>query len=289
MKFGIAFANTGSFTAPRDAAHLAQAAEAAGFESIWTVDHVVVPGGYQSRYPYNPTGRIPSGEDTPFPDPLIWLAYVAHATSTLRLGTAILIVPQRNPLILAKELATLDHLSGGRVILGAGVGWLKEEFEALGVPFQGRGHRSEEAIAAMRALWSQERASYDGSTISFRDCYLRPQPPNGTIPVHVGGHSDAAARRAGRIGDGYFPFGVARDKVAPLFDLMRWSAEEAGRDPSAIELTFDTYVISGEEAREEVKNLRALGADRVIIPAAMFAADPERLLARYAEDVMARV
>jgi probable F420-dependent oxidoreductase len=289
MKFGIAFANTGSFTAPRDAAHLAQAAEAAGFESIWTVDHVVVPGGYQSRYPYNPTGRIPSGEDTPFPDPLIWLAYVAHATSTLRLGTAILIVPQRNPLILAKELATLDHLSGGRVILGAGVGWLKEEFEALGVPFEGRGHRSEEAIAAMRVLWSQERATYDGTTISFRDCYLRPQPPNGTIPVHVGGHSEAAARRAGRIGDGYFPFGVARDKVPPLFDVMRWSAEEAGRDPSDIELTFDTYITTGQEALEEVKNLRALGADRVIIPATLFATDPERLLGRYAEDVMTRV
>jgi probable F420-dependent oxidoreductase len=289
MKFGIAFANTGSFTAPRDAAHLAQAAEAAGFESIWTVDHVVVPGGYQSRYPYNPTGRIPSGEDTPFPDPLIWLAYVAHATSTLRLGTAILIVPQRNPLILAKELATLDHLSGGRVILGAGVGWLKEEFEALGVPFEGRGHRSEEAIAAMRVLWSQERATYDGTTISFRDCYLRPQPPNGTIPVHVGGHSEVAARRAGRIGDGYFPFGVARDKVPPLFDVMRWSAEEAGRDPSDIELTFDTYITTGQEALEEVKNLRALGADRVIIPATLFATDPERLLGRYAEDVMTRV
>jgi probable F420-dependent oxidoreductase len=289
MKFGVAFANTGAFTAARQAADLAQAAEAAGFESIWTVDHVVVPDGYRSRYPYNPTGRIPSGEDTPFPDPLIWLAYVAHATSTLRLGTAILIVPQRNPLILAKELATLDHLSGGRVILGAGVGWLKEEFEALGVPFEGRGHRSEEAIAAMRALWSQERASFEGRTISFHDCYLRPQPPNGTIPVHVGGHSAAAARRAGRIGDGYFPFGVARDQVAPLFEVMRVSAEEAGRDPSGIELTFDTYVTTGEEAREEVKSLQALGADRVIIPAAMFAADPERLLARYAEDVMARV
>ena len=289
MKFGIAFANTGSFTAPRQAATLAQMAEAAGFESIWAVDHVVVPGGYRSRYPYNPTGRIPSGEDTPFPDPLIWLAYIAHATSTLRLGTAILIVPQRNPLILAKELATLDHLSGGRVILGAGVGWLKEEFEALGVPFEGRGHRSEEAIAAMRALWSQERASYEGSTISFHDCYLRPQPPNGSIPVHVGGHSEAAARRAGRIGDGYFPFGVARDEVPLLFDVMRRSAEEAGRDPSDIELTFDTYVTTGEEALAEVASLRALGANRVIIPAAIFAADPERLLTRYAEDVMARI
>ena len=115
---------------------------------------MVVPAGYQSTYPYDPSGRLPSGEGTVFPDPLIWLAYVAAGTSTLRLGTGILIVPQRNPLVLAKELATLDYLSGGRMILGAGIGWLEEEFEALGVPFAGRAQRTEEAIAAMRALWS---------------------------------------------------------------------------------------------------------------------------------------
>ena len=164
MKFGVAFANIGPFVDPAEAIRLAQAAEAAGFESIWTVDHVVVPAGYRSKYPYDPSGRLPSGEGTVFPDPLIWLAYVAARTSTLRLGTGILIVPQRNPLVLAKELATLDSLSGGRMILGAGIGWLEEEFEALGVPFAGRGRRTEEAIAAMRALWSEEQASFDGTT-----------------------------------------------------------------------------------------------------------------------------
>ena len=138
LRFGVAFANIGPFVDPAEAVGLAQAAEAAGFESIWTVDHVVVPAGYRSTYPYDPSGRLPSGEGTVFPDPLIWLAYVAARTSTIRLGTGILIVPQRNPLVLAKELATLDSLSGGRMILGAGIGWLEEEFVALGVPFAGR-------------------------------------------------------------------------------------------------------------------------------------------------------
>ena len=139
MKFGIAFANIGPFIEPERRLCAGSSRRRAGFESIWTVDHVVVPAGYRSTYPYDPSGRLPSGEDAPFPDPLIWLAYVARATSTIRLATGILILPQRNPLVLAKELATLDYLSSGRVTLGVGIGWLKEEFEALGVPFERRG------------------------------------------------------------------------------------------------------------------------------------------------------
>jgi len=289
MKFGIAFANIGSFVEPDEAVGLAQAAEAAGFESIWTVDHVVVPAGYQSRYPYDPSGKLPSGEGTVFPDPLIWLAYVAARTSTLRLGTGILIVPQRNPLVLAKELATLDHLSGGRMILGAGIGWLEEEFMALGVPFAGRGQRTEEAIAAMRALWSQEEASFESGTTTFRNCYLRPQPLGGTIPVHVGGHSKAAAQRAGRIGDGFVPFGVSRKKLVSLMDVMRHSAEEAGRDPDSIETTVQCNVVTGEEAVAEVTSLQRLGATRVIVPAAMFKVDLVESLKRYGADVIGRV
>ena len=288
MKFGVAFANVGPFVGPDEAVGLAQAAEAAGFESIWTVDHVVVPAGYQSKYPYDPSGKLPSGEATVFPDPLIWLAYVAARTSILRLGTGILIVPQRNPLVLAKELATLDHLSGGRMILGAGIGWLEEEFEALGVPFAGRGQRTEEAIAAMRALWSQESASYESSTTNFRDCFLRPQPPSGTIPVHVGGHSTAAAERAGRIGDGFFPFGVTRDEIVSLTEVMRRSADEVGRDPASIEVTVQCNVTAGEEALAEVTALERLGATRVIIPAVMFREDLVESLKRYGVDVIGR-
>ena len=192
MKFGLAFANIGPFVEPEAAVALAVAAEAAGFESIWTVDHVVVPAGYQSKYPYDPSGKLPSGEATVFPDPLIWLSYVAARTSTLRLATGILIVPQRNPLVLAKELASLDYLSGGRMILGAGIGWLEEEFDALGVPFAGRGERTDESIAAMRALWSEHKASYEGSTTEFRDLFPATAAARWDHSRARGGHSEAA-------------------------------------------------------------------------------------------------
>jgi probable F420-dependent oxidoreductase len=288
MKFGLAFSNIEPFAGPRQATRLARTAEEAGFESLWTVDHVVIPAGYRSVYPYDPSGRI-GPDDTLFPDPLIWLSYIAAATSTLRLGTAILILPQRNPVVLAKELATLDYLSGGRMILGVGVGWLKEEYEALGVPWEGRGRRGEESIDAMRALWSQPQASYDGDTTSFQECHLRPQPPQGTIPIHIGGHSPVAARRAGRMGDGFFPFGVNRDGVPALLEIVRQSALDAGREPSSIEVTMDSFVTSGEEAMADVKALEALGASRVLIPAGMFGRDPAPALQRYANEVMTQV
>src|SRR2546426_360756 len=207
MKFGLRYASLGRYANGRAAVELAQAAEEAGFDWLWTVEHVIVPRDYQSKYPYSPSGRMGSGlEDFPIPDPLIWLAYVASATRTIKLGTAILILPQRNPVVTAKAVATLDHLAGGgRVLLGIGVGWLAEEFATLGVPFEDRGPRTDEYIAAMRVLWSQERASFQGRFVSFRDVFCRPLPPARQIPIIVGGDTKAAARRAGRLGDGYFP------------------------------------------------------------------------------------
>jgi probable F420-dependent oxidoreductase len=288
VQFGIAFANIGPFIGPEAACGLATAAERTGFESIWTVDHVVVPAGYRSTYPYDPSGRLPSGEDAPFPDPLIWLAYVARATTTIRLATGILILPERNPVVLAKELATLDLLSGGRVTLGVGLGWMKEEFEALGIPFERRGTRTEEAIEAMRALWTQERASYRGTTTGFHDVYLRPQPAAGSIPIHVGGHSEIAARRAGRIGDGFFPFGVGHPELAVLVGQMRQAAEDAGRDPATLEVTVSSYATAGEAALEEAATLAALGATRVVIPAALFRDGLDESLERYGQEVIAR-
>jgi probable F420-dependent oxidoreductase len=289
VEFGIAFGNIGPFVEPEQAVRLAGAAEAAGFESIWAVDHVVVPAGYRSTYPYDPSGKLPSGEESVFPDPLIWLTYVAAATSTLRLATGIMIVPLRNPLVLAKELATLDYLSGGRMMLGAGIGWLEEEFDALGVPFAGRGKRTEEAIEAMRALWSEERASFTGSTTSFSQCCLRPQPRRRSIPVHVGGHSPAAARRAGRMAEGFFPYGVGLDELPPLLDVMRRSAEEADRDPSAIEITMQGVRTTGEEALAEAVALQELAATRVVIPAVLFGGDLETSLRHYGKEVIGRL
>ena len=162
MEFGIAFANTLQFTERDGLVELARSAEAAGFDSLWTVEHVIYPDGYESEYPYDRSGKMAADASSPIPDPLIWLSFVAAATSTLRLGTGILILPQRNPLILAKEVATLDRLSGGRVELGVGVGWLREEFDALGVPFERRGARTDEWIEVMRALWSDDHVDFDG-------------------------------------------------------------------------------------------------------------------------------
>jgi probable F420-dependent oxidoreductase len=288
MQFGIAFANIGPCADPGPAVDFARAAEAAGFESLFTVEHVVVPAGYASTYPYDKSGRMPGPEDSPMPDPLIWLSFLASATTTIRLGTGVLILPERNPVVLAKELATLDHLSGGRALLGIGVGWLEEEFAAIGVPFAERGRRTDEAVAALRALWSEPQASYDGEFFSFRDCILRPQPVGGTIPVLVGGHTEVAARRAGRLGDGFFPASGTHQQLRDLFDLVRRTAEGAGRDPAAIELTAGGNGAFGPGALDEVGALAALGVERVVLPSFLFWHNPAEALAQYGEEVIAR-
>src|SRR5262249_15535468 len=205
MHIGLMFANTGVSTRPEGAVAVAEHAEAAGFHSLWTVEHVVIPAGYESPYPYTQPGWMAGSEDSPVPDPLIWLAYVAARTSRLLLCTGVLILPQRSPLITAKEVATLDQLSGGRVRLGVGIGWLREEFEAIGAPFEERAARTEEAIAAMRTLWSQKAPTFAGRFYRFQDARMWPKPVRGTVPVVIGGHSEAAARRAGRLGDGDLP------------------------------------------------------------------------------------
>lgn len=287
MKFGIAFANIGPMAHPEGAVAIARAAEAGGFESLWTVEHTVVPAGYRSTYPYDPSGRMPGNEDADIPDPLIWLAYVAGSTSTIRLGTGILILPQRNPVILAKQVATLDRLSGGRMLLGIGVGWLEEEFDAVGVPFAGRGMRTDDYMAALRALWTEDEPTHEGPYVSFSKAISRPQPVNGTVPIIVGGHSQASARRAGRLGDGYFP-NERGQALAELVELMRASAVEAGRDPDAIEVTAPGSAATGREALEQVKALADLGVSRVIVPPLSFDPDGQRrALARYGDEVIA--
>ena len=288
MHFGIVFANTGPLAKPAAAAAMAAAAEVAGFESLWTVEHVVVPQGYESTYPYDPSGKMPGGEEMAIPDPLVWLAYVAAATSTIRLATGILIVPQRNPVVLAKELATLDMMSGGRLELGIGVGWLEEEFDAIGVPFAGRGARTDEYVAAMRALWADQPASFHGDHVDFDDCILLPAPVRGTIPVHVGGHTDVSARRAGRLGDGFFPGRGSHEELAHLFDVVRRTAQEHDRDPATIQLTSGGQGAIGSRAGEEVERLAALGVERVILPGFLFWNDTEDALARYGDEVISQ-
>ena len=259
MKFGIRYCNTGRYVEPARAVELVQAAEAAGFESAWTVEHTVIPRGYQSAYPYASDGRLPGGEgDFVLPDPQIWMTWVAAHTTRIKLATGILILPQHNPVICAKQVATLDYMSGGRVLLGIGVGWLKEEFEALGVPFAERGARTEEYIEALRALWSMDVPSYEGRFVRFKEAFMRPKPVRGTVPIIIGGHSKAAARRAGRMADGFFP---ARGASPELLALVRQSAEEAGRDPAAVEITA-----SIPDDLETLPAMAAAGVARVLVP-----------------------
>lgn len=288
MEFGIAFANVGPLVEPEKAAEFAVAAEEAGFESIWTVEHVVVPAGYESTYPYDPSGKMPGGEQSPIPDPLVWLSYLAGITSRIKLATGVLILPQRNPVVLAKELATLDQLSGGRLLLGIGVGWLEEEFDAIGVPFRERGARTDENVAAMRALWTEDTATYEGEHVSFRDCYMLPKPAQPSVPVHVGGHTEIAARRAGRLGDGFFPGKGSHEELARLFELVRTTATEHGRDPDAIEMTTGGNGAVGSGALDEVKALADIGTHRVIVPSFLFWNDTADSLARYGDEVIAK-
>ena len=259
MKFGVRYCNTGRYVDPVRAVELVQAAEAAGFESAWTVEHTVIPKGYQSAYPYTADGRLPGGEgDFVLPDPQIWMAYVAAHSSRIKLATGILILPQHNPIICAKQVATLDYMSGGRVLLGIGVGWLKEEFDALGVPFAERGARTEEYMHALRALSTMDSPTYQGRFVSFKDAYMRPKPKNGTVPIIIGGHSKAAARRAGRMADGFFP---ARGASKELLDLVRAEAIAAGRDPKDVEITA-----SIPEDLDQLPAMAAAGISRVLVP-----------------------
>lgn len=266
MKFGLMFTNTGMGSTPTGAVELAQRAERLGFESLWTVEHVVVPSGYQSAYPYHPSGKMAGGmEEFDLPDPLIWLAFVASATERIRLATGVLIVPQRNPLVLAKEVATLDAFSNGRVTLGVGVGWLEEEFNALGVPFGDRGRRMDDYVEAMRALWQGGKASVHNTYTSFDECISLPRPAAGTVPIVIGGHSTAAARRAARLGDGFFPGNGKVDELADVYATFRAACAEYGRDPAEIELNAGGGGRNFDETASRIEQLESLGVSRVIL------------------------
>ena len=268
MKLGLRYCNTDKYAANTAlAVELVQAGEEAGFESAWTVEHTVIPSGYESVYPYSESGKIAGGaEDLILPDPLIWMAHMAGATKSIKFGTAILILPQHSPVVCAAQVATLDYMSGGRALLGIGVGWLKEEFDAIGAPFERRGIRTDEYVAAMRALWANDCASFEGEFVQFKDTYCLPRPINGSVPIIVGGDTDYAARRAGRLGDGYFP---ARDTPQERIDLARRTAEQCGRDPDALEITMPM-----PEDPDDIPNMKARGVDRLVVPVTAMAGMP---------------
>ncbi len=271
---------------PEFAVAFARLAEEFGFESLWVVEHVVMAVEYTSVYPYDPSGRSPFHARVSQPDPLIWLSHVAAATRRIRLATGVLNLPQRNPLILAKELASLDRLSGGRVELGIGIGWVREEAEALGSDFSTRGRRTDEYIGAMRALWQQEVAEFEGEFVRFSGVVCEPRPVRAEgVPIIVGGHSKAAARRAGRLGNGFYPLGVGGERLAELRRIVAREARACGRDPERITLT-----LLGAPDLESARRCRDAGAERMVIGApASDLAGLRESFGRFRDDVMTRI
>jgi probable F420-dependent oxidoreductase len=281
MKTGIIFANSGKFSDPELFAGLARDCEQFGFESIWTVEHVVIPQPHMP-YPGSKDGQMPGGDNVPIPDPLIPLAYAAALTTRLKLSTGVIILPQRHPLYLAKQLATLDMLSNGRMMVGIGSGWMKEEFDSLGIGYNVRGARTDESIQAMRALWREPVASFHGKHFHFHNVKSFPKPVQpGGVPIHVGGHSAAAARRAGRFGDGFFPTITDPAKLREIFATVREEARKAGRDPGVIE-----FSAMAAPKPDSIKALQDVGASRVVFGPP--SSDPAKLksaLERIANDL----
>ena len=269
MKFGIMFANTGPFIQPEGLTLLAQTAEEVGVESLWTVEHVVVPMGYQSTYPYSQDGKMPGSEEAPIPDPLVWLTYAAAVTKQIKLATGIIILPQRHPFYLAKEVATLDMLSGGRFMLGVGVGWLEEEFKALNVPFKNRGAITDESIGALRDLWSKGASEHKGDHYAWPSVESNPKPSGGKVPIVIGGHSKASARRAARFGDGFFP--ARADKLEECLAELKAECGRIGRDPAEIEITTGSI-----PTPDEVKRLEDMGVSRFTVGPPGFTPDALR-------------
>jgi probable F420-dependent oxidoreductase len=247
MEFGFALPGRGPLARPDLVLEIARRAEALRYASIFVTDHVVLPASAsRSIYPYSPTGQFPGGGRQDYLEPLTMMAWLAQATSRVRLGTSVLVAPYRHPLLAAKMLATIDVLSGGRVLLGVGAGWLREEFEALATPpFEQRGAVTDEYLAVMRAAWTTDPVTFEGRYTRVRDVHLLPKPRQaGGIPIWIGGHSEAAVRRAARLGDGWHPIGLRPpalldpDEYALRVKQLRAAAEEAGRDAASITLSL---------------------------------------------------
>ncbi len=261
MKFGLVPINIG-IAAPEQMITTAQAAEDAGFESVWTFEHVIVPVDYQSKYPYNNSGKMGAAPETPFVDPLIALTAIAAHTKTIRLATGVNIVAQTNALLLAKQAASLDFISGGRFMLGAGIGWLREEFTAMGVPYERRGARFDDYMVAMKKVWSGEVVEHESDFLSwhgFKSYPLPVQKPG--VPIIMGGRAGKIYQRIARHGDGWFIPGAKPDELPAMLADLRAACEAEGRNYDEIELTTMWGPKGGADS---LKILEDLGISRVV-------------------------
>ncbi|MEQ9394202.1 TIGR03619 family F420-dependent LLM class oxidoreductase [Haliea sp.] len=298
MKLGvIPLCDKSVTTDPAWVRRFVQMLEQQGVESVWMPEHVVMAEDYEPLYDYSDNGRAPVLPTTQMPDPLHWLSFAAAWTDTLRLGTGVLIGPQHSAAVLAKRLATLDALSGGRLEAGIGIGWQKEEYAAVGVPYQHRGKRLDELLDAMRTLWRDDPATYQGEFIQFERVFCDTKPARaGGVPLLIGGSSAAAARRAGLRGDGFFPYVISPDDLAARLDTLRCAAREAGRIlPEDFPITIWpwSYDNNGTFDLELVQAYRDLGVSRVIVASfeagGSEIADIRRFIGDYQDRILARL
>jgi probable F420-dependent oxidoreductase len=261
MKIGFFAIGLGHMIRPDLIKTVAVNVERLGFATLWAPEHVVLLDKYRSKYPYSDEGGFPVPIETPFADPFLCLGYAAAYTSRIKLATGICLVPEHNPVVLAKVVATLDQLCGGRFILGVGVGWLEEEFRAIGVPWERRGQRTRECIEAMRCLWRDAHSSYNGEFVKFDDVRSYPKPVRGEVPVWFGGESGPALRRVAEYGNGWGGFNLSADEAAPKLKRIDEMLKAAGRKRSDLYVALSPY--SKPITRDDLKRYRDAGVDEL--------------------------
>jgi probable F420-dependent oxidoreductase len=282
MRFGLMLPSVGGAATKDVLVELAQAAEAAGFESVWVPHHDAIPGSRASVYPYQQSKtEVAFTPGVQWLDPLVTLGAIAATTERIRLGTAVMIITQRNAMVLATEVASIDQLSGGRVEFGTGVGWMAEEFAALGADFEDRGRAGDEFVEAMRLLWkSNTPCSYHGKHVSFDEMVSCCRPVNGSVPIWIGGHTNPALRRAARLGDGWHGFEASISDVRGYREKLEKYCADIGRDVSTLRMAVHRTLVPpfevtnllperpfvrGEEAADTFKAYEELGIDLVVL------------------------
>lgn len=267
--------------------NFSQQAEGAGVESLWTFEHVMVPVDYASKYPYDKSGKMGAAPETNFVDPLVCLAAIASATTTIRLGTGVNILSQANPLLFAKQVASLDFMSRGRFMLGAGIGWLEEEFNAMGVPFERRGARFDDYLQALRKVWSGELVEHQSEFINWTGFKSYPLPVQNPLPVIIGGAQGKIYQRIARYGNGWYAPTKSPEELAPCLQQLKRVCAEEGRDYAELEITAMWTLQGGLDA---VKAYAELGVHRLNIPLpALREADPIDGLARLHDEVISKL
>jgi probable F420-dependent oxidoreductase len=292
MRVGIYLPQIGPDASRARVVETAQAAEAAGFDSLWGLDHVVLREDYGTPYPYAASGRLPIPTTANLLEPLILLTYAAAVTERIALGTAVLVLPMRAPVLHAKMLASLDHLAGGRFILGAGVGWWKEEFAALSMPFAQRGKRMDEYLQVLKQLWSMEYAEFRGEFYNAAGWACHPHPPR-PIPIWLGGNSQQQLRRVGQFADGWLANPAMLSTLEADFDRAREAAVRAGRSAEALQLAVNRVAVLSRSdmpaAADTLMRLKERGVDHAILVVAPGETDATSLLQAFAETYLADV